>query len=66
MITIKYKIIAAESLGYLEESVNDHIKKGWIPQGGVCVVNNDNDHPNKVCQALIFKEECRRISKYPD
>ena len=31
-----YKIIAAANIGDLERLVNEAIRAGWKPQGGVC------------------------------
>ena len=46
---MEYKIVKSVDNGcgdYLEESVNSFIDNGWIPIGGVVVVNHKNDSPN--------------------
>jgi hypothetical protein len=37
-IEMTYKILYAESTEGLEQQVNDHVKKGWRPQGGPFVM----------------------------
>jgi len=45
-----YKILIEEWYGYesavkyLEQSVKDHIKQGWIPQGGISITLSGSDH----------------------
>lgn len=38
---MKYKIVSSDYIHGLEVSVNDHIGKGWIPQGGVTIVDTE-------------------------
>jgi len=37
----KYKIVDASDAEDLEESVNDLIEKGWVPQGGLTISDTD-------------------------
>lgn len=37
----EYIILIAESSHVLEKDVNEHIKKGYIPVGGISVCNNN-------------------------
>lgn len=36
---MEYKIFSSDSINGLEKEVNDAIKNGWHPQGGVMVTN---------------------------
>ena len=64
-----YKVISKQTIRSLEEEVNDLIKKGWIPLGGVAIEIEDHDvrssssgslwnlkPVNKYCQAMINEE----------
>lgn len=33
---MRYTIVLQENIDDLENEVNEKIKEGWIPQGGVC------------------------------
>jgi hypothetical protein len=45
----RYVVIARPSLNLLEEVVRNLITEGWIPQGGIMVVNS----PTMFYQAMI-------------
>ena len=47
---MEYKILCEESPYSLEGIVNDYIKKGWIPQGGVFSYAKSS---RSWCQAMI-------------
>jgi len=36
---MEYTIVKAFDLGEFTKLVNEHIKKGWKPQGGICVAS---------------------------
>ena len=40
MALTNYKILEEHALEDLEKSVRNKIKDGWVPQGGVIVINN--------------------------
>jgi Domain of unknown function (DUF1737) len=37
---MRYRVIEAKDVEGLEQDVNEHIRDGWRPLGGVCVVNS--------------------------
>jgi Domain of unknown function (DUF1737) len=37
---MRYRLIEAKDVEGLEQDVNEHIRDGWRPLGGVCVVNS--------------------------
>ena len=37
---MRYRIIEAKDTEGLEQDVNEHIRDGWRPLGGLCVVNS--------------------------
>lgn len=39
--TERYDTVAANDLGTLREGVNDRIKDGWEPRGGICYSPED-------------------------
>ena len=41
---MEYKIVYGEDPRELEEEVNELIRKGWKPQGGVCVLRERNNY----------------------
>lgn len=45
---MEYKIISTDSIPGTIEAVNNHIKQGWEPLGGVCA-----DKMNHFAQAMI-------------
>jgi hypothetical protein len=47
----EYKVCFGGTLHELHEVVNQAIKLGWFPLGGVCYENNNNFF----LQAMIFK-----------
>ncbi|WP_273713136.1 DUF1737 domain-containing protein [Leuconostoc mesenteroides] len=49
---MKYIVLKAKSTFDLEKVVNEHIKHGWIPTGGVTV---QQQHPYFYYQAMIKK-----------
>ncbi len=58
-----YKIVYADRFLYdnatadLEAEVNALIKEGWIPQGGVSITTNAENHQRYVlCQAMVKRE----------
>lgn len=38
-----YRIVEAKDVEGLETDVNEMIRDGWTPLGGVCVVNSQNN-----------------------
>ena len=50
---MKYKILrgAKDEISDLEQQVNEHIKKGWKPQGGVAIT--EETYPISGCKYLI-------------
>ena len=38
---MQYTILVTRDLQELIEKVNEHIKVGWKPQGGVCITADD-------------------------
>lgn len=46
---MKYVILCASSKTLLEEKIEEHIKKGWIPQGGIAFDEDGWPH-----QAMIL------------
>ena len=57
-LDMKYKIVNVDSVLFLEERVTHYISEGWIPQGGVCVITEDelNCHIRRYIQAMIKNE----------
>jgi hypothetical protein len=59
---MKYMIVETRHSDDLESQVNDMIKSGWIPLGGVCVRDveatwgNCTNPPCEYHQAMIFEE----------
>lgn len=53
---MKYDIIRNNSLGNLVFEVNEAIKEGWEPQGGLSIDRLD-DTAIFYCQAIINREE---------
>lgn len=53
---MKYQIIEGSYTLELERKVNQAIKQGWVPIGGVC---HDTSHDSgaTVCQAMLFGGE---------
>lgn len=44
-----------DALKQLEIEVNDYLRSGWVPEGGICVIHLDSTVENRqfiVCQAL--------------
>ena len=52
---MQYKIVNVDSVLFLEERVTHYISEGWVPQGGVCVITEDelNCHIRRYIQAMI-------------
>ena len=48
---MQYRIVNVDSVSFLEERVTHYISKGWIPQGGVCVISEDG--LRRYIQAMI-------------
>jgi hypothetical protein len=44
---MEYKIIYEDTYYEIQKEINNHIKDGWIPQGGLCITNH------QVAQAMI-------------
>jgi Domain of unknown function (DUF1737) len=40
---MRYRLIEAKDVEGLEQDVNEHIRDGWKPLGGVAVVNSQNN-----------------------
>jgi len=59
---VKYKIVDSDYIGGLEVIVNDHIGRGWIPQGGVTIMgteklqNEADIGPVKFMQPMIHND----------
>ena len=55
---MQYKIVNVDSVLFLEQRVAHYISEGWIPQGGVCVITEDelNCHIRRYIQAMIKNE----------
>lgn len=53
---IEYNILIDESYGDLTSMVNDFIKLGWQPLGGVCVRDMVGSLPTVFCQAIVKYE----------
>ena len=51
---LKYEVIHAMQLADFEEQVNEKIKEGWEPIGGVCV-DSPHNLPITFLQAMILK-----------
>ena len=47
---MEYTILSSRNEEYLIILVNEHIAKGWVPQGGVCLAV---DHFSYYTQAMI-------------
>lgn len=62
---MEYTILKARTLSDLEHFVNEYIKKGWRPQGGVMIHQNphlkmtvgDINKGTHYCQAMIKENE---------
>lgn len=62
---MEYTILHADILWNLEKEVNEHIKKGWRPQGGVMIHQNPHlkmtlgsiNAGTHYCQAMIKEIE---------
>lgn len=52
---MEYQILSGGSIVGLTNSVNDAIKRGWIPHGGLCIrpVNQEYRQPEWYFQAMI-------------
>jgi hypothetical protein len=46
---MEYKVIKEDHLSWLSNSVNEHLKKGWKPQGGIFYDSKNNAY----LQAMI-------------
>ena len=57
-----YKLVCVENLYLfdaqwkLEKNVNDLIREGWVPQGGVSVCRATLNDEYSVCQAMVKEE----------
>lgn len=52
---MKYKILKADNRNLLDTKVNEWIKQGWIPTGGLAI--NFNTVPERWYQAMVYKGE---------
>jgi hypothetical protein len=52
IVTMEYNVINGHTLDDLRYDVNQAIKKGWRPQGGVCVYCYHDEKPAWV-QAMV-------------
>lgn len=55
---VKYIIVSSDYIQGLEVAVNSNIKKGWVPQGGVTIVDTkyldeEDIGPIKYIQPMI-------------
>ena len=55
---MKYKVIKNNELEFLVEEVNNAIKDGWIPQGGITTIFTDYGPNGKVMflQSMILNK----------
>ena len=55
---MKYAVINVDTITFLNQRVAQYISEGWIPQGGVCVITEDelNCHIRRYIQAMIKNE----------
>jgi hypothetical protein len=44
---MRYKVIETSTPGELVEKVNEDIKAGWEPQGGVNIIRYEREDPHK-------------------
>ena len=55
---MEYTIVIANTLSNLETRVNEHIKKGWRPQGGITIQRNMQfNNVEYYFQAMIKENE---------
>ena len=54
-LTREYTVVRAPNVRELVDEVNDHLRKGWWPQGGITAVNTItySDMVVDVCQPMI-------------
>ncbi len=53
---MEYTILKASTMPDLEKKVNDYIKKGWRPQGGITIQLNIQFHNVEYCYQPMIKE----------
>jgi hypothetical protein len=53
---MEYKVIeVTDDAQTLQEAVNEHIQKGWEPQGGVAIYYSTNSNTWRYYQAIVRK-----------
>lgn len=50
---IEYKLLGFAQRNELEKAVNEHIKDGWVPQGGIAVAQGNMAHSGGYVQAMV-------------
>ena len=52
---MNYKIVMSPTPGNLQYDVDNHMKRGWKPQGGVCIDATDTERKKiYYYQAMIY------------
>jgi hypothetical protein len=52
-LIVEYKIVNCEDISEIEKEVNNLISLGWVPQGGICIVNT-------AWQAMVLYADAKR------
>lgn len=56
---IRYQVIALQDPDMFVKTINQMIRKGWLPQGGVCVLINNYVH--EYYQAMMIEEQVKEL-----
>lgn len=60
---IDYKIVESNYTNTLAEGVNQLIKEGYVPQGGIAFIKTQNMiHKELVAQAMVLYEKLESIT----
>ncbi|MDT8383025.1 MAG: DUF1737 domain-containing protein [Gammaproteobacteria bacterium] len=54
---MEYFIVTADDAELLEYAVNERIKNGWVPQGGVSCSLSENQHVETLYAQAVVKKE---------
>jgi hypothetical protein len=55
-MSLEYIVIEEFTLDKIILVVNDHIKKGWIPLGGICKMGDDLQHSVFYLQSMTKED----------
>ena len=56
-MSLEYIVIEEFTLDKIILVVNDHIKKGWIPLGGICKMGDDLQHSVFYLQSMTKEDK---------